>query len=188
MNLTSAFDHAAGYHGTAWVDLGDGVAIDRPVPDALREFIDEVADLRVRRGIPEAIGTAYMRIIDAGHPENYMHWHRDNQDGGVRFHTAISTDGAQVCLAWATSDEWEGRPVAETPWRTARLPINGEVTVFTTELHGVLPLPPRPGELTAVFFVTLYADRETADLYTTNNCATTTTADHAALPVLEATR
>ena len=185
-DLSGAFSEATGYHGTCWIDLSNGeLAIDREVPAPLKTFVTEVANIVHTDEIPNClIGCAYMRIIEGSAPENYMKWHVDNEDGGVRFHTAIATDNAKVNLAWP-DPSWVGQKVTDTEWTAASQPENGVIVAFTTEPHGVLPQPARPGEKTAVFFVTLYASREMADLYTTNNTATS---GHAALPALEATR
>lgn len=189
MNLSTIFDEPVGYHGAAWVDLTDGqINIDRPVPEALFHFLTEVSHHANELDLPERIGTAYVRVIDAGQPENYMTWHRDNADGGVRFHVAISTDGRLVNLAFLheLSHDLVGQSVEDT-WQHAHWDQhpNGTLVMFTDEPHGVLPQPPRPNERTAVFFATLYMDRASADLYMTNN---TTTANHAALPQLEDAR
>lgn len=167
-HLKSGLDLPVGYHGVTWfeVDL-QAYTIESPVPQALRNFIGEVAHLARDCNIPERHGMAYMRVIDAGQPENYMKRHVDNEDGGVRFSTAVSSDDVPVNLVFDT-----------------QLP-NGEIAVFTTEPHHVKVQPARPGQRTAVFFATLYRSRAEAELYVTHN---TTDYTHAVLPSLEDTR
>lgn len=185
--LVSAFELGPGYHGMTWVDLSqdEPQCEDPDVPKALRAFIGEVGKLMRRddrlAGIGH-IGCAYVRVVDAAEPENYMRWHRDNQDGGVRFHTASSSDGAAVNLAWPEDSTVEGQVVTDTDWGSAYQPANGVIVGFTNEVHGVVPQPERPDATTALFFMTVYPSREEADLYTTNN---TITGQHAALPELE---
>lgn len=185
LNLADAFVQDVGYHGTCWIDLnGEESKFDRDVPAPLQEFVGEVSRI-VKEGTLRGlggIGCAYLRVIDGAHPENYMRWHIDNQDGGVRFHTAISTDGTPVNLAWPEDQSFVGQPVEDTEWGEAYQPDNGVIVGFTTEPHGVLPLPERPGEKTAIFFATMYDNREQADLYTTNN---TTGSQHGTLPSLD---
>jgi len=190
LDLTNAFNREPGYHGAAWVEVTDtGYATDRPVPNELGQFLTEVARLTANtESIRELgrIGCAYMRVIDGANPENYMKWHVDNEDGGLRFHTAISTDGAKVNLAWPQDESLVGQPVENTDWQqAAHQPDNGVIVGFTTQPHGVLPQPSRPGEKTAIFFATLYKERSAADLYSTNN---TSTESHAMLPSLEDSR
>jgi hypothetical protein len=187
LDLTPVFTHGVGYHGAAWIDLSDGiVSADRLLLPPLDQFVATVADMAETAGIDQRVGVAYMRVIDGSEPENYMRWHRDNPDGAVRFHTAIATDNAQVNLSWLVDDDLIGFKVTDTEWPVEGVqPPNGDVTMFTTEAHGVLPQPVRPGQFTAIFFATLYTDRLTADLYTTNN---TQTGSHAMLPTLEQTR
>lgn len=187
LDLSAAFTEGVGYHSPCWVDLSSGsLVVDREVPAPLRAFLEEVNQIVHKDDLANGcrIGCAYMRVIDGGSPENYMKWHIDNQDGATRFHTAISTDGARVNLAWP-AEELVGRKVTDTEWQSAMQPGNGEICVFTTEPHGVLPQPDRTGELTAIFFATLYPNRAAADLYATNN---TSTGSHAMLPGLEKTR
>lgn len=187
LDLTPVFDLPVGYHSAAWVDLtGDTVVSDRPLLTPLDQFVAEVHAVVHREGIQRWIGAAYMRVIDGERPENYMRWHVDPLDDAYRFHTAIATDDASVNLAWPVDQATEGRKV-EDSWTDVEYvqPPNGELIVFTTEVHGVLPQPVRPGQRTAIFFATLYRDRQAADLYTTNN---TQTESHAMLPALEPTR
>lgn len=184
LDLSSAFDEEPGYHGTTWVSLESGeLHTDRPVPGALNNFLQGVRGIVADEDLKGCNhGSAYMRVIDASNPENYMCWHIDNQDGGVRFSTAISTDGVGVNLAWPDDPSVVGKKVIDTDYRLSTQPDNGDIVVFTTEPHGVLPLQPRLGERTAVFFVTMYESREKADLYTCNN--TVTPHQHATLPSL----
>lgn len=194
VNLIGAWDYGPGYHGTCWFEVtpdGD-LRVDRRIPEPLQHFLLEVAWMIYRNEQPERIGCGYMRIIDAGEPENHMVWHRDNPDGGVRYHTAITTDDAKAALAWTSVDDWEGVKVVDTEWldpQRVQQPSNGVVERFTSELHGVLPQKPRPGERTAIFFATLYTHRNAADLYTTN-CfpAGAAAPKHATLPTLESDR
>jgi hypothetical protein len=185
-DLSGAVDLAPGYHGTCWVDLsGESMHADRAIPRPLVVFLTEVSCIVRAAAVPERIGVAYQRVLAGARPENYMRWHRDNEDGGVRFHAAVATDGARVPLAWPSDPTWVGRKVTDTPWEQAHQPANGDIAMFTTEPHGVVPQPERPGEVTVIFFATLYRSRADADLYTTNNAATP---EHAALPALAQTR
>jgi hypothetical protein len=186
-DLSAVFGLPPGYHGTCWAELaGPMMIVDRPVPAALWEFLTAVQHVVRDQSLTGCVhGCAYVRVVDAGRPENYMSWHTDNHDGGVRFATSIATDGARVNLAWPADANEVGVPVEDTDWQRAVQPANGRICVFTTELHGVVPQPARPGELTANFFATFYPSRAVADLWSTNNTAT---AGHQALPVLEATR
>jgi len=191
-DLTEAFEHPAGYHSPVWLDLTGGPLIGAAVPAPLEAFVLEVAKIVRENKLPDCnIGVAYMRVIDGERPQNEMAWHVDNQDGGTRFSTAISTDDAKVNLAWAGDQNLAGQKVTHTDWHSEFQPDNGAIAVFTTEVHGVIPQPQRPGQLTAVFFSTLYKDRATADLYTTN-CFDTDDGEashtHAALPQLEGSR
>ena len=181
-DLSSVFDLDVGYHGVSWVDLYEvGFGTDW-MPEPLIRFVGTAVPYARERGLPA--GCCYVRIVDAGQPENYMSWHTDNHDGGLRFATSISTDGVPVNLAWPEQPGWEGVTVTDTAWGDAWQAPNGQVVMFTTELHGVLPQEPRPGERTANFFVTFYERRELADLHTTNNTATS---EHQALPALSTT-
>lgn len=189
VDLTGVFEAGVGYHSAAWIEVSDNgeVAADRDIADPLRLFLGEVAAM-VKEN-PERvlgrIGVAYMRVIDGRSPENYMKWHVDNPDGANRFHTAVSTDGSAVNLAWPEDESLIGHRVDETDWSEAYQPNNGVIVGFTTEPHGVLPQAERPGQATAIYFATLYQNRQDADLYTTNN---TQTGSHAMLPTLEDTR
>lgn len=184
-----AFEPAPGYHGVAWATLDpDGIQTDRIVPAALWRFLATIHSAILERGLlaERHTGPAYLRVVDGAHPENYMRWHRDNQtDGGLRFATAIATDHAPVHFLFTTREEWIGLEVADTPWMTAELIDPGIITAFREDIHGVRPLPPRPGHKTAVMFCTLHPDRTCADLETTNN---TSGFRHAVLPTLEAGR
>lgn len=191
LDLEDALHLPPGYHGTTWFELdptSSVISLEHPreTPTTLVAFLLGVARAAAELDVDLRFGTAYLRVIDGGAPENYMNWHVDNEDGGVRFHTAIATDDARVNLAWPKSDDVANQPVEET-WNDVEYdqPANGELVAFTTELHGVLPQLPRPGEATIVFFATLYTSREAADLYTTNNTATS---GHGTLPALEPTR
>lgn len=180
--------HELGYHGTTWVHLGEhgGPRWDPEVPGLLHDFLREVERAAAVSCPDREHGCAYLRVLDGAQPENYMLWHVDNLDGGVRFTTTLATDGACAQLAWLLDPELLDEPVETTyqsaPWVQ---PPNGTLVEFTTEPHGVLPQVERPGELTVILFATLYKSREAADLYTTNNTAT---AAHAALPALERSR
>lgn len=176
-----------GYYGTCWFEVREhGPRTDRLVPGLLGHFLHEVARVALAEGLEERVGPAYLRVVDAGRPENYMLWHADCEDGGVRFHAALATDGRPVTLAWPDDPALVGQPVEATCREALWLqPPNGTLCRFTTEPHGVLPQPARPGERTVVLFTTLYRTRAAADLYTTNN---TTTPEHVALPQLEVSR
>ena len=184
-----ATDMVPGYHGACWVRVTDDAArTDRDVPPALRAFLSRVNTMALNEDSKHRIGCAYFRVIDAGTPENYMAWHRDNLDGAERYHTAIATDGAPVHLAFLADgqDHLVGQPV-ESTHATARYtqPGNGTVVRFEQDAHGVLPQLVRPNDRTVIFFATLYQTRAEADLYSTNN---TRTGSHAMLPTLEGTR
>lgn len=190
--LAGAFDYPVDYHDPCWVDLSNGLSIDRPVCAPLEEFIRQVARIVRENNLPDCnVGVAYMRVIDGENPQNEMAWHIDNQDGGTRFSTALATDDARVNLAWTSDTSMVGAKVAKTRWEDEFQPDNNVIVVFTVEPHGVLPQPERRGERTAVFFSTLYKDRKTADLYTTN-CFDADDGEishtHAALPALENSR
>jgi hypothetical protein len=105
-----------------------------------------------------------MRVLDGASPENRLRWHAVDLPG-VRFSTAIATDGANVNLAWLPSDDLVGRTVAETDWERFPQSRNGDIVVFRKEPHGVVPQPRRPGELTVVFFATFYKNQAEADRY-----------------------
>jgi hypothetical protein len=105
---------------------------------------------------------------------------------GTRFSTAVATDDARVNLAFTDSPDWVRCQVVHTDWEQADQPANGDIAVFTTEPHGVLPQSVRPGEQTAVFFTTLYTSKEAADPSTTSN--TEECCEHEALSELKASR
>jgi hypothetical protein len=186
-DLSDIFRLDPGYHGTCWAERVTGtISIDREVPRPLERFLIAVRRIIDVQQLEDCVhGCAYVRVVDGGRPENYMSWHVDNEDGGVRFATSIATDEACVNLAWPADASEVGVPVEATDWGRAVQPANGRICVFTTEPHGVVPQPVRPGERTANFFATFYPSRAVADLWSTNNTAT---AGHQALPVLEATR
>lgn len=186
--LFAIFNLPVGYHAISWVQLtDDGFTTDTPVHPAMASFLRACTEWIVAQGVQRSchVACCYVRIVDAGSPENYMSWHTDNHDGGLRFATSISTDDIPVNLAWPPDDTNVGIPVQDTDWRAARQAPNGAIVVFTTEPHGVIPQEPRPGALTANFFATFYESREVADLYQTNNTATSS---HQALPALETRR
>lgn len=188
LDLTEAFHRPPGYHGACWVDLCSPALVDRQIPRPLRRFLFEVRAMAADAELKERHGVAYFRVIDGAHAHNDLAWHIDNNPCGVRFQTAISTDGAPVNLAWLEDRDHIGQPVADT-YEQARYwqPDNGVIVCFRRQPHGVLPQPERPGELTVVFFATLYPTRADADLYTTH-CHGVDSGDHAILPTLEATR
>jgi hypothetical protein len=170
LDLSAAFKEPTGYLGTCWIDLSDGeLKIDQAIPSALEAFLREVVKIVHANDMTSClIGCAYMRVIDGSFPENRLRWHAVNLPG-VRFSTAIATDGAQTNLAWLPDDELVGYRVGDTDWEQFPQSANGDIIVFTTEPHGVLPQPARPGELTVVFFVTLYKSQAEADLYEHHN-------------------
>lgn len=196
--LREAFNLAPGYHSACWVERSDtGFTTDRAIPEPLKAFLAAACRKAHEVGISESVGAAYMRIIDGNEPENYLLWHTDNADGGVRFTTTIASDDAPVQLGWLLDDysDLVGESVERSlPWLNAqqprgyRQPPNGEVVMFTTQPHGVLPQRPRPGERTAVFFMTLYRSRREADLFTTNCTKVGEVVEHHELPQLESTR
>ena len=187
--LAEALTLEPGYTGVSWAGFGTlGLSVDREIPPPLLAFLKAVRSAVRKRDLLHLrhTGPAYLRIIDAGEPENYMRWHRDNvHDGGLRFSTAIATDGAPVNMLFTTREEWVGLEVMHTRWRTAEVVDPGVIAAFSNDIHGVRPQNPRPGQRTAVFFTTLHASREAADLHTTNNTSGFT---HAVLPTLEAAR
>ena len=173
-----------GYHDPCWVVRADDLLIpDRSINQPLHDFVDRVGELLPH--VPEAdglpVGTAFCRIVDAGRPQ-HMRWHIDNEETGVRFTTAVSTDDHPVNMAFTTDRARVGQ-LTEYGEPHQRWP-NGQITKYTDDIHGVIHPPKRPGERTAVFFVTMYPNREVADLYTSN----ANPAGHDALPRLEATR
>lgn len=190
-DMWSAADLPPGYHGTCWwraTPLGTAL-VDRDIPASLRAFLSAVARMAEREGSDRRVGAGYVRVIDGAAPENYMAWHVDNPDQAERYHLTLATDGAPVHLAFldpAAGAELVGQPVESTHQLASyRQPPNGTLVRFTTEPHGVLPQPARPGAKTIIFFATLYRNRQEADLYTTNN---TSTGQHGTLPTLEGTR
>lgn len=187
LNLIDGLGLPVGYHGACWwtpTPTGHPWA-DRPIPEPLRRFLAAVNGHILDNGLLEqrSIGTAYLRVLDAGQPENCMRWHRDNQDNnGLRFTTAVTTGNIPVNMAFTDRPEWSGRDVADTPWHTTRRTPNSVIAAFTDQLHGVIPQPPRPGHKTAIYFTTLVDRAHRADLQTTNN---TTGFTHAVLPTLQ---
>lgn len=183
-----AFALPVGHHDPTWLTrrAGGYLVPDRPITTALSTFVGRVAQLS--NLIPTAatlpVGTAFMRIVDAGTPQ-HMTWHVDgSEDGGVRFTAAISTDNHDVAMAFTRDRRAIGRltdPDRDDYWR----PDNGVIVAFTVDtIHGVINPPSRPGERTAVFFATLYPDREVADLHSSN----ANPDGHDALPRLGPTR
>jgi hypothetical protein len=162
-----AFD--VGYRDVCWFNVFEaGMQPDRDVSPQMREFLYRVAALAHDLNLDEQHGVAYLRVIDAGEPENYMVEHVDNEHGGVRFTTAVATDDYPVNMVFGDEQ-----------------PPNGHLVMFTTEPHRVRKQYPRPGEKTVVFFATLNSSREAADLVTTNN---TGTGIHAVLGQLRESR
>ena len=181
------FDLPVGYHYPCWYhrDIRDGtVWFDRMVPKTLREFVQQCSDAARMYRLDRPVGTAFLRVIDAGDPDPQMNWHRDNLDHpATRFSTALSTDGVPVNLAFALNPETAGKPTSEGP---RYQPLNGDIVMYETAVHGALCQPPRDGEKTLVLFSTMYRNREEADLYTTNKLRGG--GSHAVLPDLESTR
>lgn len=175
-----------GYY-PAWVKRVDHhILVDRDIPLPLWEFLDRVNDIALDRDIDKPAGVAYLRVVDGSDVNDRQRWHHDNEhDGAVRFTAAVTTDGAPASIAFLTDPQLVGAPTSATHPHTQA--PNGTVDVFTTEPHGVVQLPARPGELTGVFFCTLYDSRQQADLYTTQNMSGGDQ-QHRALPTLERTR
>lgn len=181
-DLPGAFDLDAGYHDPCVIERAGRLFVpDRDVHPALRHFVGQVAAIANAAGLAEPVGDACLRVIDVTTPQVTQRWHTDNDDSGVRFTTAIASDGWPVNLAFLHDDDRVGEPVnAAHPH--AQYP-NGWTMVFRREPHGALPSPPRPGQRTAVFFATLYPSRRDLDLYT-NHCGNGPV--HQILPALEA--
>lgn len=173
-----AFALPVGYHAPCNITRLDngGYRVDRTIPDVLHHFLGVVTALADEAQLPQPGGVGYLRIVDASTTFRQL-WHIDNDDGGVRFTTAVATDGHPVNMAFLDDHDRVGCPV--DPADSHSQHRDGTVRMFRREPHGALPAPPRPGALTAVFFATLYPSA--ADLWT-NNCGNGPV--HQALPAL----
>lgn len=183
-DLTGAFDLAPGYYSPCWLERAGRVFVpDRKIVEPLTDFIGQVSGIANASSLSEPVGDAFLRVIDAEYPCPRMRWHVDNDEHGVRFTTAIASDGWPVNMAFLDDERFVGDPV-DVSHPYTQYP-NGHTCVFRREPHGALPTVVRPGARTAVFFATLYPSRRVADLHTDNGGNGSV---HRALPALESTR